>query len=171
MRVVCPYTRLEPATRVALGYEAVDAEFIALRPADCSNETHVQGDCDDYFRLLTQLWAGGQGFVVVEHDIVPWPGSIRGLLECDQPLCLHRYQIAGGMGYGLGCSKFSAQLTRDYWDLPQVLERERGGSWSGRWCHLDGEFVARLRDRMQVPLHFHEPAVTHLHDYEGFLGR
>src|SRR3989304_4422313 len=35
-----------------------------------------------YGTLLSNLWFYGEGFIILEHDVVPFPGAIKALQEC-----------------------------------------------------------------------------------------
>lgn len=109
-----------------------------------------------YGRWLRDVWNQGSGFVIIEDDVVPWPGAIRQLLECDHDWCLFEHprtmvcwEPRSGFATGLGCVKFSDRLvqahTADWGDL--------------RWDEV--ELGVRLMLADNSP-HIHYPPVAHL---------
>lgn len=134
---------------LALLAEGVDHEV-----AICRGDT-------GYGELLAALWRSGRGFVLVEHDIAPWAGAIKQLMECERDWCMFRYMKHGGqLMRGLGCAKFSSRLVRDYPDL--------ASEWQDvSWQVLDGVVggavaqVLRAEDPRH-PLCTHEPPVAHV---------
>src|SRR5688500_11449270 len=40
--------------------------------------------------LIVSLWEKG-GFILVEHDIAPWPGALDFIRLCPNDLCVYRY--------------------------------------------------------------------------------
>ena len=70
-QVVVPFTNLAPETRAALKADGIEARYV-----------DVSADHRDYWRLLSDIWAARQTTVIVEHDIVPWPGAVQALWDC-----------------------------------------------------------------------------------------
>jgi hypothetical protein len=106
----------------------------------------------DYARIVADRWATGIGFVLLEHDVVPWPGALTTLLNCSQPWCVHRYPFApGAVRWALGCARFSDELVFAH---PQVVDDIRGVHWS----QLDGALMTSIsrHTRLHHP-HIHEP--------------
>jgi len=110
--------------------------------------------------LLATLWAEG-GFMLVEHDIAPWCGALEQLSECERDWCMFRYPEAGGLSRGLGCTKFSDRLVRDYPKLPE--------SWRGTtWREMDNVVCAAVAGVLHKenpdlnPLCKHGPPVAHV---------
>jgi hypothetical protein len=148
VRVVCPYTSLHPLAEQAL------ADYAPL--ADCL-ELH---EADDYYKLLCELWAAGEAFLVVEHDIEIHEGVLPALETCPEPWCLYGY---GGptpehlfIG-SLGCTRFSAALLTAVPALMTALPVRH-------WQRLDCEILPALRTAGFEP-HVHEPPVLHHHVY------
>ena len=119
----------------------------------------VDGDLD-YSLFIADVWAYGEGFVIVEHDIAPWVGAIAQLTSCLEDWCMFRYAKSGGLSRGLGCTKFSTRLVREYPDLPDAW---RGTSWP----MIDGTVgspvaaVLRAEDPERVLPCYHTPSVAH----------
>lgn len=141
MRVVVPFARLHVTEQVLRSYR-VPVEFVRL------------DDDDAYRRLLHELWAARETVVIVEQDIVPWPGALEELYGCMGLWCACAHPLFGGLGiyHGLGCTKISGQLMArlpDLWDL------------SGHWSTLDQRLYFAARDIGEEP-HPHRPPVIHL---------
>lgn len=152
MLVTCPHVGpIAPET-----VKALDASGFPWEAVD------VSGSDTTYTRLLDRLWAAGEPFAVVEHDIVPHPGALAELLGCPRPWCAFSYQLGSITHAGLGCARFSASLLAD---VPDAAERT-WAEWNdvhppGHWCSLDDRLGRILRGAGFEP-HVHEPAVTHL---------
>ena len=142
LRIVCPYTYLHPLCEESLaGYEVEYVEMFRL---------------DDYFNLLSRLWAEGQTFLVVEHDIEIHPDVVPQMEKCPAPWCAFPYN--GGLGQvwdkALGCTKFHESLLRE---LPSFLDEVQGHDWR----RLDVQIAELLEGR--VSRHAHWPIVKHHH--------
>lgn len=112
----------------------------------------VMTDRHHYGRLFTELWQEGEGFTLVEHDVVPWPGAIAELEACEQECCAFRYPSGGSWVMSLGCIKFSAAL---------VQRIPYDPAWQNRaWDELDGAVFATLQGEVEV--HIHQPPVAHV---------
>jgi len=106
-----------------------------------------------YSRLMTEIWARGLGFVVVEHDVAPWFGAIAQLGACSRDWCMFRYPDGGMLSRGLGCTRFSDRLVRDYPDLPD--------KWQGvEWQNIDGAVGSAVAALVGHPC-YHTPPVAH----------
>lgn len=160
MRVVVPYVALHPQAEAALDRFAPEAErFFLGRTSDA------------YWRLLADLWATGEGFLIVEQDIELVEGVVEGLAACPQWWCLHPYP-GGGWATGgdpllyqsLGCTRFSSDLLRAEPDLMSEVGSVSEGLPAKDWRRLDVTIGPRLNWRGYQP-HVHWPAVIHHHDY------
>lgn len=103
----------------------------------------------DYGSHFSDLWNEGKPFIVVEHDIVPWPGALKELWECDQPWCGYPFpQPDHNLANGFGVAKY----------------RPRGSApeeWpETEWRYLDGAVVPVLHERIGR-IHLHGPPVAH----------
>lgn len=112
----------------------------------------VMNDRLHYGRLFTELWQAREGFILVEHDVVPWPGALVALELCEYECCAYQYPSgSGAWAMSLGCIKFSGSLVRR---IPYDLE------WQNRWWdELDGAVFATLQG--EVDVHIHRPPVAH----------
>jgi hypothetical protein len=119
----------------------------------------VDGDLD-YSLFIADIWARGEGFVLVEHDVAPWVGALDQLAACSGDWCMFRYAKGGGLSRGLGCTKFSSRLVREYPDLAD--------EWRAtHWLMIDGTVgspvaaVLRAEDPERMLPCYHTPSVAH----------
>lgn len=149
MKIICPYTHLSEATEMVLKAEY----FNEVRFVD------VGGSDEAYFNLVHQLWKEAETFILVEHDIVPWPGAIKMIYDCEMPLCACPAPI--GMfngnysGMGVGIVKLGKALMQD---RPEHLDDP---ALTKLWHKVDGETWGRLTES-GIPVHWHNPPVIHL---------
>jgi hypothetical protein len=146
MKCVVPYRTLHPVTQMVLSVEPFPIRYVHL-PEE-----------DSYRQLMQQLWREGETVVIVEHDIVPWPGAIEELYGCMGQWCAFSYRLFGGLGifHGLGCCKISSPLMKklpNLWDEPT------------KWDVLDQKLYFAAREVGQE-VHHHRPAVVHLNPRE-----
>lgn len=128
----------------------------ALRREGVYPQTVLLDGDTEYARVLSALWRASESFVLVEGDVVPWPGAVRALLDCPEPWCGHNYPIASGFNCGtLGCVKFGAALMRQW---PSLWVR-----WEGTpWRQLDiAVFRAVAAATGMIDFHVHTPPVAH----------
>jgi hypothetical protein len=103
---------------------------------------------DDLFR---RLWAEGEPFILVEHDVLPWPGAVQQLWACDRPWCAFEYFMLGELRVALGCTKFD----------PSRLGPCPLAGDPKPWNRMDWAVIDTLTTRRESA-HLHEPAVSHL---------
>lgn len=144
MTVIVPHApgMLHPVTKFVLEQEGHGIEYAELT-----------GD-DGYRLLLQRLWIRFAPVVIVEQDVVPWPGAIAELLACPAAWCTHSYRYDGGIGYAhmLGFAKLSPKLMEampDVWSTPC------------HWSECDRRLFFAARAKSIEP-HLHRPAVVHL---------
>lgn len=140
MKVVVPYTSLKQPTRLVL--KQYKPEYVDVSGPDA------------YRRLLQRIWTEGETTIIVEHDVVPWPGALDELWQCPCAWGAYSYHMHGGLGiyHGLGCTKIGAELiarTPTVWHPPHP------------WNVLDQMLLFASRGTGLEP-HHHRPAVTHL---------
>lgn len=143
--IIIPTVRVGTAAMLALTMEGLEVTEV------------VMTDRHHYGRLLTEQWQTGRGFILVEHDIVPWPGALPELDGCPEEWCAFEYPNSrvitdprSGWCVSLGCTKFSSSL---------VERVPYGGEWQNRgWDELDGAVYATLQDET---VHVHSPPVAH----------
>ncbi len=117
-----------------------------------------------YHDLLARTWADGAGFVVIEHDIVVYPGAIRAMLDCPEPWCVTVYRCNSEYDGYLGCVRFSDALVRAEPDALDAAGRLTYGPPPRYWGWVDNRLGQVLTDR-GYRKHRHWPAVTHLRAY------
>lgn len=117
----------------------------------------VSGDDYRYGIELRKYWMRGNTFVVVEHDVVVTGAQLAQLASCGHEWCALGYEYPGRPApvYGLGATKFAAQLLRDTAGLGDEFVRLR-------WGQLDDCIARILRARGHVR-HEHATIVPHLH--------
>lgn len=138
MRILVPFTELNPATKQVLS--PLGAYFVHM-----ADEYH-------YNSLLKAQWEQGETFFIVEHDIVPWPGALDELNACPCEWGTYSYQPSLGVSHMLGCCKLTDRLIAKLpglWDTPR------------HWAELDQHLFFAAREKGIEP-HLHRPPVTHL---------
>ena len=108
--IVCPFTGtgLRAETREAVP----DAQFV-----------NVEVDEFAYWRLLCDLWAKGETFILVEHDIVPTREQIDTLWACPEEWCGSPYDMDGITTTAFGFVKFAAPPPRTHRRTPARYHR------------------------------------------------
>ena len=151
-KILIPYTGDTPdelQINVLQSYGYTDTD-IRLR--------NVKGQDLAYSAAVKKCWTEGTTFIVLEHDIVPWPTALALLAECPHSVCAYPYLMKNAYMAALGCTKFSSEVCQlDPWkfiDLPP-------------WWRLDGRLLTWLRMHGH-PLHIHFPPVTHLNFDHAF---
>lgn len=145
--VFVPYSKLERATRLALSF---DKPRYFPTPGERG-----------YVDFIVERWAEGSGFIVVEHDAVPWPGAVRKLRECPEPWCAYGHteavDFSPGTGYetSLHCAKFGADLIARAPDLPAALGLDVN------WRNLATRITEYLHAR-SIFAHQHYPPILNL---------
>ena len=139
------------AVKLALKQDGVAASF-----------EHMTSD-DSYFQMMERLWAKGEAFTIVEHDVVVHPGAIQELANCAQPWCTFPYYCSvGWIIDGLGCTKFSADLIAKY---PECLKEPFPDCCAHTrfYCGLD-RLIAHRMEQLGVKPHVHMPGVVNLNE-------
>lgn len=149
-RVVVPYApgKLHPITRAVL--ESYCLPWLTF----CETSGRF-----GYSTLLEALWHECRTVVIVEQDVIPWPGAIEELHGCPGVWCTCSYPYAGqgpGIYHMLGCSKISDRLmaaTPNLWSEPVP------------WNECDVHLLRAANAQGQEP-HPHRPPVVHLNPRE-----
>lgn len=144
MTVVVPFTgELHPVVRDVMSEQIPDVQFCP-----------IEGD-HGYQLLLRRLWRQRKSVVIVEHDILPWPGAIPELWQCSCRWGAYSYQLHGGIGiyHGFGCAKLTGELMEI---VPNIWEGELA-----HWSQLDQMLWFAARAKGHEP-HPHRPPVIHL---------
>lgn len=134
MRVVVPTTDLRPETEAALDVSGWSWESVDVSSSD-----------EAYYQLLAELWAAGETFAIVEHDIVVGPETLNQLADCYSDWCVAPYPYFVGLYPGLGCMKFGDTLLRRWPQaLQEVGEMADGTHPRRHWCRLDAWLCDRF---------------------------
>lgn len=124
----------------------------ALHMNHVAAEEHVLEGEYGYGRLMDDLWAAGNRFVLLEHDVVAWPGAVERLLRCPRVWCVHEYPLGPGtVRWALGCVKVSG-----------VLLGYRPGFSGVVWNQLDAAVVRELLAVCPGGPHVHDPPFAHV---------
>ena len=164
---------MAPATLAALEAFGGPYESVKLPAVDPHGPPE---QVEAYWRLLCELWATGEDFAIIEHDIEIHEAVVREFTECANPWCVNWYdgQQRTWTGRGdvpvpvvlkcaLGCVRFRGELTRTH---PRLLSHMT----VRRWDRLDSQLASLLQRRGQNA-HRHEPDVIHHHDYAAEVHR
>lgn len=157
-RVIVPTTRLRPATARLLNRHAPGHTRVPLGPA-----------ADAYCTLMERLWAQGEGFAIVEHDIGIHPGVLPQFEACPSWWCGFQYDIGRPPNHitiaALGCTRFRTELLRAEPDLMEMVGKDGSGGVPARvWQRLDVRMLDHLRLRGYTRCD-HTPTVKHYHQY------
>lgn len=162
MRVIVPYVVGPAFPHLGEVINAIDAQGYTA-------ETHQIGDLElGYYDLLRKVWAGGDAFTIVEHDVITGPGTLAGLELCWGPWCAHNYQTYLGdvmrLSFAaLGCTRFSWQLIKRLPDLFDVhvpamsYDNGRDGRY---YKNLDKAIATSINRETALDPHRHMPDVT-----------
>lgn len=145
-----PYTRLPEATQCFLASPRCNPVRTVM--------VDVSGDDNAYYRHMKRVWEVGEDFINMEHDIVPWPGAIDELLDCQRPWCFFGFQdrlpdlVRDADTAMFGLVRFRASIMRELpsiWKTPEPLH----------WRQLDLHFFEHAFRRHAVAPHQHWPSV------------
>lgn len=126
----------------------------ALKCMGIDHTVHIMENDYSYAELISSLW-GKEDFIIVEHDIIPYPEAFESLMNCNYSYCGCYYHIGGSLGGTLGFTKFEKIFTKNIpIDFTGV-----------KWTHLDAKIAGELEKLDIWDFHRHYPSVTHLHDY------
>ena len=143
-----PYTDLSPITRnICEKLEDWEAVYVG------SSEW-------GYTNFLQQLWDDHEDVIIVEHDVIPWPGAIEALWSCPCEWCYYPYDLDNPLFPYLGCTKIKATFMDK---VPHVWEKQRESKvWEERanmppWSWCDG-WLWLMSGKMEG--HKHMPGVV-----------
>lgn len=143
MKVVIPALSLDCSAAKALGREGIPAEIVLM---------------DDWFaysELLEKLWRNKEGFIILEHDIIPWIGALDALEECEEDWCSYPYPFAPNtIRTAMGCIKISSDIINDNPDLYKKWHKKL-------WNQMDGTLIPALIES-NYKEHIHYPPLAHI---------
>ncbi len=154
MRVVVPYTDLKTETIGALNATGRPWEPVWVGDSD-----------EDYWSLLAGLWADGESFCIVEHDVVVEPDVFVELEACPSDWCGFPVPYFRGSYAGLACAKFGDELiARNPRAVVRAGEMSNARHPRKHWCTLD-HFLQRevLAQRNEVRC-IHPRVLGHIRD-------
>jgi hypothetical protein len=157
VKVVLPYTHIEPGVREALAATGWEWE-----------EVDVSGSDENYWSLLHRLWQKGESIYNVEHDVLVRPDSLNELAACPEPWCGFAVPYLGGEYPGMCCVKFSAGIIAVCPDaLDQVATMSSDKHPPKHWCSMDHFLQMVVLPATGYRKHVHWPALGHYRDYAG----
>jgi hypothetical protein len=162
VNVLVPYVELHPNTYRALRQ---------LEPRHTVQFAYVGDDDLAYGRVLQATWAVGEGFVIVEQDIVPHPDTVDRFAQCEHAYCAAPYPWTTNIGPALGCTKFGTELLASVPDaVDQAVTIPSHWGKPGHWHSLDVALMRNvLRDQHGRQPHVHLPPVEHLNPKQQLL--
>lgn len=137
----------------------------ALAATKAAVQARYVGDSDRaYYDLLCELWAAGDSFILVEHDIAVGPATLHELAWCDNDWCACPFDYGQyGLTYGLGCVKFSAELiARNPTALIKVGVMSDPSHPRRHWCRLDAWLQGVVLPNAGEQMCRHDTPVLHL---------
>lgn len=154
MRIVVPYSEGGPSAQTLLALLSPPNDF----------EARFMWATESYCDLLTELWAAGRDFAIVEQDIVVLQDTMVGFEQCRYPWCSAGYAYLGSKSYhGNGCVRYRASVMADHPDLMAVVaEYQDDRHTKGHWCSLDAAMQRELHRRRVTRCTDHG-TVGHLH--------
>jgi hypothetical protein len=158
-KVLVPFTALRAETIVGLQSSTIAYEMVA-RPIM---------DDEGYFDALAEAWTPTEEhmpepFIVVEHDIVVRPETLRELRDCPEDWCAMPYPYLNEKeAWGMGCVKFSDRLICRSPHLFSRIANEGDPLHPPRhWCRLDAHIWEALTERGEVRHDHPGPALGHI---------
>jgi hypothetical protein len=160
-KVLVPFTALRAETIVALGNSDIEYEMVA-RPIT---------DDEGYFWALAEAWTPSdehmvEPFIVVEHDIVVRPETLRELRDCPEDWCSMPYPyLDKPEAWGMGCVRFSDRLiVRNHQIFRQIATANEGDALHPplHWCGMDAQIWNALTERGEKRHDHPGPALGHV---------
>ena len=158
-KVLVPFTALRAETVVALANSDIEYEMVA----------HPITDDQGYFWALAEAWTPTrehmvEPFIVVEHDIVVRPETLRELRDCPEDWCGAPYPyLDKPEAWGMGCVKFSDRLIVRNYDIFQQFANDDDPLHHRRhWCRVDAQVWQALTANGEVRHDHPGPALGHV---------
>jgi len=129
---------------------------LALRKEGVEFELVLMEHEYSYSDMFTRLWKEKEDFVSLEHDIVPWPGAIEEIWDCQFNLwCSYEYPLAPGtLRPALGCIRVNSILMKNYPSFYKLWDNKP-------WNNLDGSVCPAL-EAVAGKTHIHTPPFAHV---------
>lgn len=163
MKIVVPYTHLRPEVVQAMADTGRRFTTVYVGTHDSA-----------YWNLLSDLWAAGETFTIVEHDVLVTDRALSALDACPEVWCAHPVRYLDDVYSGLGCTRFRAELIAQ---APGAVERIARKSDRlhppKHWCRLDWWLQCELREQTRFGAHVHNGGAPlgHVRDHLGLAGR
>lgn len=147
---------------VHIPFTRIDARTASAAPS-WAQWTNVSGSPIAYYAALTDWWATGETFAVLEHDVQCRPDVITAFDECPEPWCVFGYadmchpECMEAWRNLLGCTRFRAELIAA---VPDALSSIPADNWD--WHNVCDGLGANLRAAGYTH-HWHAPSVEHHH--------
>ena len=147
---------------VHIPYTRIDSRTVHAAPS-FAEWTSVAGSPIAYYAALTEWWASGETFTVIEHDVQCRPDVITGFEECPEPWCVFGYadmchpECMEAWRNLLGCTRFRSELIKA---VPDALTSIPADGWD--WHNVCDGLGDNLR-RGGYTHHWHFPPVDHHH--------
>jgi hypothetical protein len=153
VQVIRPYTRLHPEVTTALSSTGQWEDW------------NVGYADDAYWHLFASLWARGETFCVVEHDVIVRDMALDELASCESDWCSFLVPYVGLEYAGLACAKFTEALIARVPDALQAVAANPGDEDHPpkHWCRLDAWLQAALEEAGERKC-IHGPPLQHLRD-------
>jgi hypothetical protein len=157
LKVVVPFVQIAPGVREALAATGHEWE-----------ELYVGDSDESYFNLLSGLWTGGEGFIVIEHDVIVRPDTLDELVNCECSWGCFPVPYLGGAYAGMACVKFAGWLTQQYPDaMQQVGTMSNADHLPKHFCTIDSWLQMRVLPGFGLRRHEHGPVLGHYRTYVG----
>jgi hypothetical protein len=136
VRIYVPFTQLREATNIYLHSTALEPDML-----DPAVLVDVSANRWAYTNHLQRAWRVGVSFINLEHDMVPWPGSLSAMWRCPAPWCFYSYipSIHPGTCAPFGAVKFSAEIIAalpDVWDAMRKEYCDNPRAWAFNDIHF-----------------------------------
>lgn len=158
-KVLVPFTALRAETIIALGDSDIAYDMVA-RPIT---------DDEGYFWALSESWTPSlehmvEPFIVVEHDIVVRPETLRELRDCPEDWCAMPYPYLNDEeAWGMGCVKFTDRLiVRNHQMFLDIGLASDALHPPRHWCTMDARIWAYLNARGEKRHDHPGPALGHI---------
>ena len=158
-KVLVPFTALRAETITALGESDIEYELVA-RPIT---------DDTGYFMALDENWTPTlthevQPFIVVEHDIIIRPETLRELRDCPEDWCSIPYPyLDKPEAWGMGCVKFTDRLiVRNYSMFRDLAPVGDALHPPMHWCIIDWRIWQYLTAKGEQRHDHPGPALGHV---------
>lgn len=117
-----------------------------------------------YFESLGDIWAAGEQFATIEHDILVRPDIVEAFEECPEPWCVFGYTefcheaCMENWRNELGCTRFRAEAMREVPDAVSSIPDGQLRDW-----HQVCDGLGNNLRAAGLTHHWHRPHAVHDH--------